>query len=56
MINVDEMITFALQLKDEICLLEHQRDKLEGLINQKQKQLHRLCCLLEIKGISLNDK
>ena len=45
----------VLQLKIEIEQLEVEVNKLEVMIHEKKYALNRLCDLLEIRDISLND-
>jgi hypothetical protein len=45
----------VLQLKIEIAQLEVEVNKLETMISEKKYALSRLCELLEIRGVSLND-
>ncbi len=45
----------VLQLKIEISQLEVEVNKLETMISEKKYALNRLCELLEIRGVSLNE-
>lgn len=46
----------ALQLKIEIAQLEAEANKLELMIHEKKYALNRLCELLEIRGVNINDE
>lgn len=45
----------VLQLKIEIAQLEVEINTLEAMIHEKKYALNRLCELLEIRDIALND-
>jgi hypothetical protein len=45
----------VIQLKIEIAQLEVEINKLESMIHEKKYALNRLCELLEIRDVPLND-
>ncbi|MGB9930118.1 MAG: hypothetical protein ACPK85_17265 [Methanosarcina sp.] len=46
----------ALKLKIEISQLEVEANRLEVMIQEKKYALNRLCELLEIRGININEE
>lgn len=45
----------VIQLKDEITQLEAEVNKLEFIIHEKKYALNRLCELLEIREVAINE-